>query len=596
MYVVVVAYFFVMLFGLGSLVTLFFKNWNADFVERQIVRLMLGIPAFVFLSTIMSLAGFIGFRMHWTVFLAIAFLGIASLWFQKQKFVWDKECWIGLAAIVLCCISVFVMVKGSFAYTWLEDSDPWNHAMGAKYVAVTGMGLEQERGLNFLKYIDAYPPGYDVLLGMLHQLDANLNWLVKFFNALLVSLSILFGYVAFKRFLKSAWWGLLATFFLLMIPGFLSHFIWVHTLAPIMFFAILYCFEMNFLFGSILSVAGLGLVQLDQFVRMGSFFVGYGVIAWFWMKEHRATIWKGLLIGTFLALVVWWIPMFVNYGSLENLVKVGLSQAENPLIMQKISTINFIGSATRPYSFNDFFIATAQNTINNPVGVGMVLFGLVLLGGFLTLLLVRRWKEHPEYAVSLLWFVTGLFLVMGWVVQIVPFRAWMLMVIPCVLLATIATKVVWNHVGIIKYAFLVAIIIGVVFTSGVQKYELNTSVWSYGWLTAFDAKEYDYFFGLPANTKVFVASVPKRAIAYNLMVDAWDPDFNRMYDTLTVSHDVAPASEWLLQHQYSYVVIDATFFKDNGGDVTNQVINDFLRTGQWNTVYNHDMYVLQRRY
>ena len=68
-------------------------------------------------------------------------------------------------------------------------------------------------------------------------------WTLKFFNALIISLGILFFFFAAKRFTNNKRVALISTAVLAFIPSFLSHFIWAHALIPILAIVALYCFE-----------------------------------------------------------------------------------------------------------------------------------------------------------------------------------------------------------------------------------------------------------------------------------------------------------------------------------------------------------------
>jgi len=73
-----------------------------------------------------------------------------------------------LLLIFVACVALYC--GGPFMYPWLEDTDSWFHAAGIKYIAV-------EKNLNvsplMFQYIFPYPPGYDLLLGLIHQTSSS---------------------------------------------------------------------------------------------------------------------------------------------------------------------------------------------------------------------------------------------------------------------------------------------------------------------------------------------------------------------------------------------------------------------------------------
>ena len=91
--------------------------------------------------------------------------------------------------------------KGAFNYPYLEDDDSWSHAMGVEYVSIEKTVFEKT-SVGF-HYIDPYPPAYEMLFGIIHQTNDSIYWTLKFFNALIISLSIIFFYFFAKVLSKS---------------------------------------------------------------------------------------------------------------------------------------------------------------------------------------------------------------------------------------------------------------------------------------------------------------------------------------------------------------------------------------------------------
>ena len=51
-----------------------------------------------------------------------------------------------IAVLLIFAASLFMYAKGAFAYPYLEDEDPWGHAVGAKYVALEKNAYEKKSG------------------------------------------------------------------------------------------------------------------------------------------------------------------------------------------------------------------------------------------------------------------------------------------------------------------------------------------------------------------------------------------------------------------------------------------------------------------
>ena len=128
--------------------------------------------------------------------------------------------------------------SGAFKYPYLENNDPWSHAKGAEFISIQKTAFDPNPfdTTNALTYVDPYPPSYDIFMGVLHQTSQSLNWTLKFFNSLIISLGILFFYYFAKSFIGDEQKALYATFVLAMIPCYPSHFIWAHSLVITLFF------------------------------------------------------------------------------------------------------------------------------------------------------------------------------------------------------------------------------------------------------------------------------------------------------------------------------------------------------------------------
>ena len=219
--------FFWYLWGLGFSVSFFIKD-KRPLVEKQVMRLGIGLGVFVTLGVIINA---LGIPVDWRVFLVLASIApMVVLIKQKGRFAFpkvkiSKESIRLIAVLVLVLVSFFMYHKGSFSYPYLEDDDPWGHASSAKYVAVEKTLFVPEGKERLFQYLDPYPPGYSLVMGVLHQVSASISWTLKFFNTVIIVLGIAFFYFFARSFLNNANKALFATFVLFAIPSYLSHFI-----------------------------------------------------------------------------------------------------------------------------------------------------------------------------------------------------------------------------------------------------------------------------------------------------------------------------------------------------------------------------------
>ncbi|MBS3101587.1 glycosyltransferase family 39 protein [Candidatus Woesearchaeota archaeon] len=82
-----------------------------------------------------------------------------------------------------------------------------------------------------------------MLLGIMHQTNDSVYWTLKFFNALLVSLSIIFFYFFARALTNSPRTALFAAFAMFSMPAHLSHFIWAISITMPLFFVSFYSIE-----------------------------------------------------------------------------------------------------------------------------------------------------------------------------------------------------------------------------------------------------------------------------------------------------------------------------------------------------------------
>ena len=405
---IILFFFYTLGFGLGA--SLLAKE-SEDFLERNLMRIGIGLGAMLTFGLLLNL---LRIPLDWRIFLLASILLISiKLYknFKKGKIIFKNSKYFSintfsLIMILLFSASFYMYTKGAFAYPYLEDDDSWSHAMGVKYVSIektvfAGVG-------NPLHYIDPYPPAYDMLMGILHQTNNSVYWTLKFFNALIVSLSIIFFYFFVKAFANSSKKALFATFALFAVPAFLSHFIWAIALTMPLFFVSFYAIEKikddkrwwitsaiviaptltsspthSTYFGLFLLIYFIGRILVER-----KFFM-YGFLAGF----------SGLL----LSFILWWMPMILTY-SLKGTLRSFLGTA---------SVVNVAGTGDRVYTLSDFIFAKEVNMINNPIGIGVVLSILALIGLILMIFKYKDMfkKENYNKLVTLLWFVFAFYAV-----------------------------------------------------------------------------------------------------------------------------------------------------------------------------------------
>jgi len=428
--------FFLYTFGLGFTLCRFVKE-SDNFLEKNLIRMGVGFSVLPILGVIFSL---LHIPVDWKIFLPLSLIFPAFYFFRNYKnlkfnlnFKFRKSD-LTLVLVILIFIFSFNMYhKGAFSYPYLEDDDPWSHANGVKYVSVEKTFFNPSGGTS---YLDPYPPVYDGLLGLLNQTSTSLNWTLKFFNALLISLSLIFFYLFVKEFTNNPFLALFSTLALSMIPAFLSHFIWAHSLIPIFIFLSFLFMERikhdkKWIYISSLAIAALLLTTITQSIKFMMLFLIYFAIKSIVEKRFYTEIFIAGILG-FIISLIWWIPLSFRFGSVFNLLNslYGQSQEKFGFLYSLLSntlfyifliaailiflflfyylknklkshhksfigiflaviillsyiaaysSISEAGTADRIYDFNDFFVANKQNMINNPIGIGIAIMSLLFI-------------------------------------------------------------------------------------------------------------------------------------------------------------------------------------------------------------------------
>ncbi|MCB9358475.1 hypothetical protein H6503_00955 [Candidatus Woesearchaeota archaeon] len=464
-----------------------------NFFEEIVLILGIGLGTFPILGVTLNI---INIPLHWGIFLAISAIGII-IWFLKIKKIRFnvedldiRDNWRFAIILVMFLIYFWVMLSGSFAYPYLEDDDPWSHAMSAKYVAVE-MTTDEPSTYDF-HYLDPYPPSYSIMMGILNQTNNSIYTTLKLVNAILIALGLLFFFFFAKHFLKDETKALFATFILFILPSFMSHFIWSQTLALILFFPAWYCIEKagrldiksfakpDKLLNKWNITAGIIIASI-LVTQPSSAFVFMVMTAIMFIvralnKDYNIAV--PVILGSIIAGAIYWIPMMIRYGLRDMLVKVGLMQ-------DYLTGANVDTSGGVIYSLMDFINAPSASRIDQATGWGWVISLLLLFGIVMVLLNYKKLKSKDHILVALIWMV---FTILGTEsnalpVKLLPHRFWVFMAIPVAILVAEGMKIILNSFKdkTTKYVVVGVIIAAIVLTSGVPKYLMQTSpTWTAG--------------------------------------------------------------------------------------------------------------------
>ena len=191
--------FFIYTYGLGFTISKLVKS-SDSFLEKNIMRIGIGLATLPLLGVLLDL---INIPLDWKIFLVLSlayplyylFSNIKSNKPNLKLKIRKSDIYV-LIVIVFFIFTLFMYTKGAFSYPYLEDDDPWSHAVSTKYVSIEKSLKDPNQDF---KYLNPYPPAYNLVMGILHQTSPSLMWTLKFFNALIISLGVLFFYFFVKR-------------------------------------------------------------------------------------------------------------------------------------------------------------------------------------------------------------------------------------------------------------------------------------------------------------------------------------------------------------------------------------------------------------
>ncbi len=393
MLIVAILYFFAVTYLLGFTVSGFVKNAE-NFLERTLMRIGFGLSLLPLIGLILN---HLRLPAHWLIILLLAAVyPLYTLILQIKAGTFGKGFSFKITnyditiflLLLIFGFSLWVYASGAFSYPWLEDDDPWSHAIGIKYIA-TEKTVFVPAGVYF-HYFNPYPPSYDLLMGILHQVNPlSLYTTLKFFNALIISLSFVFFYFFIKELSTSRSKALFATFILASVPAYLSHFIWALALAVPLYFVVFYALERVAFDRRWWLVAGFAMITtlLSSPTHSAYFVLLYILYLGSKFIIHKKIPWPQIAagaLGAFLSVMVWWLPMIATYGFAGTLEGVGVILEVG--IKGNGPWNAFSGTGDRVYSFSNFFAAQKQNMINNPIGIGRLV--LILVGAEIILFFV----------------------------------------------------------------------------------------------------------------------------------------------------------------------------------------------------------------
>jgi len=606
MSVITIMLFFVYCYGLGFTISSFVKN-SDNFLERNLMRMGFGLALLPFLALVLNI---LKIPADWRIILALS-LGYPLYFlfrnFKKFNFTFKltKTNLSIFIMLIIFFVNFYIYGSGAFNYPYLEDDDSWSHAIGVKYFSIEKNAFDQ--ATERIRYINPYPPAYDILLGILHQTNDSVYWTLKFFNALVISLSTIFFYFFVKEFTGNRNKALFAAFALMSIPSFMSHFIWGISLTVPLYFVVFYAIERIkydnkwWILTALIMVTPL--ISSPTHSTYFGLFLGLYILTKIILEgkilfHHMLAGATGLI----LSFAFWWLPMIMKHSFLGALAGFGYIPGKSVGTALSIG-----GTGDRIYTFKDFFVAQKESMINSPIGIGIVLSILTVVAIIFLFLRFKELikKENHWLIITLVLFIFTLYAVnaSNFTIKLSPFRAWMLLAIPVCILAAQGAFNIMNiskkstgNIG--KYVVLLILLTGVYFTSTQQKISINTATWPAGgfWSYVRDqsgrvySPELDGYIwmkdNLPKNSNVFTFKNNGVIIGMDMYTCHWCSDV-KDYQKNGFEETAQENYNWLKSKGYDYLIIDGQTMSKFGINESSIKMQEFVSSGLFKPVFQN---------
>ena len=585
--------------GLGFTITNFIKN-SDDFWERNIMRLGIGIGVIPLLGVLLNL---LRIPLDWRIFLILSiafplywrFKNIKKLKLPSFKFKLTKSGIYLLVVLFLFMFTFYMYHKGAFVYPWLENGDSYDVAVMAKYIA-TYKTFTRPAGTEDLRishYAEPYTLTYNILMGILHQTSPSIRWTLKFFNALLVSLSIPFFYFFVKKFTNNKKIALFSSFVLFTIPSFESHFIFAQQLAALLFFPAFYALESikddkKWAFVAAVIIASILITQFSSAATFVLLFLpSYFVVKCITEKNFQKYIILAAVLGLLLSFV-YWAPMIAKYG----VDRVNpISESEKKFYKTGTSYISTIGDFIWAKDF--WPNAGSGNKIDQPIGIGIIISLLVVV----SLVLIFKdfkslfKKENAYISITVLWVFFNFFSTYGNpFLTVNPHRGWSFLAIAIAILVgkglcDIADS--GRKKGIPSILIITPIIILILLTSFYSKYAVNTAIWPQHYANPVtEISAYLWLTSLPVNTRVTsLCKSDSGVIAFDkFSASDWDREILDFKSNF-INMPAPDIHSFLKNKDYEYVISDYSCVENFGINETISKLNEMVSSGLFQPVY-----------
>ena len=621
--------YFIICFLLGVSLDYFF-NYSGVFKNTFFKYLSMFVLGFGFFSILIYLIGMLYVPLTIWLFLLISLLVPLYSVFTDKKILKNlalkkfKVSIKTIAIILILAIFFVLIVRATFGYSWLEDDDPWNYALGAKYVATHFSYHTPNHLVGYNTYL--YPNSPSTLAvnaGLLNQISPDLYFILKFFIDVCLLMAIaafaLFSYVMSR---KNELFALIATAIMIMVPSFAGHFVFNYTVSVCLLLVSLFALSLTLKDNISVLLPGMILASvltahpvtgIEAAVILGIFFAFYLwksiVDSGFKIRQVFSALRKKTYAKVFFVGLLALLFSLSVYGNM--LIDGNILAMYNKPSIHSVITLNydFKSYDLEKNTLHDFYKAESVGHMDQQRGVGKFLFVITLLG-LLIMLLVKKWyvKENLLYALNFLFFFIFLWLFTGghFHFSVQNYRWWSVFAIFVALQAASTIMIV---VGLLRnnkavlYVLFAIIFLGIIFTSAVPRYAMQGSQWppGGGFVSGPQLSGYVNLRQIGANNLIFsMCSRGGKVVGNNQYNPIWEKPVEDYYSKFMMNDSVNKTTQGVVQKTdslisavgYKYMVIDVGCVKLLGLNETNSIMSYYSQKYKPVQQYSNNNFVL----
>ncbi len=232
-------------------------------------------------------------------------------------------------------------------------------------------------------------------------------------------------------------------------------------------------------------------------------------------------------------------------------------------------------------------------------GVYLLIGSLIAIAMIYTFLIYNGYvQKHKAWIpIALLWFIytfTGLLAIPT---HLIIFRFWMLFAFALSIIAgygIISLLGLTKKVGIPKIITAILILSLIFYTSGIQRFTVNTAQWPPGafWTSGEEISGYVWMRGsLPPNTPVFTFVNNGAVTGMDMFICHWCQDVKDFQKTgFNATSD--ETYNFLKSRNYEYFLVDGQTARKFGANETNVKLHDIISTGRFSPIFQNAGFII----